>query len=261
MSTFVVVHGAWTGGWAWKKMRPLLRGRGHEVFTPTLTGLGDRAHLARPEIDLSVHVEDILGVLAIEDLRDVILVGHSYGGMVATGVADRASERIARLVYLDAFVPRDNQSLAELVGPQRRAEMVEAQRTLGDGWRVPPNPMPPDTGPEDLAWALPRRVMEPGATFQQALPLTGAVDKLPRAYIYCTRFAPGDVFRKFADRARAEKGWRYDELDASHNPHITMPETLAALLHEIAHETELRRAREALSARPAGGAAAAPVKT
>ena len=83
--------------------------------------------------------------------------------------------------------------------------------------------------------------MQPGATFQQALPLTGAAEKLPRAYIYCTRFGPGDVFRKFADRARAEKGWRYDELDASHNPHITMPETLAALLHEIAHEAELRR--------------------
>ena len=205
MSTFLVVHGAWTGGWSWKKMRPLLRARGHEVFTPTLTGVGERAHLARPEVDLSVHVEDILGVLATEDLRDVILVGHSYGGMVATGVADRASECIAGLVYLDAFVPRDGQSLAELIGPQARAATVEAQRDLGDGWRVPPNPMPPDTSADDLAWAGPRRVMQPGATFQQALPLTGAAEKLPRAYIYCTRFAPGDVFSKFADRARARR--------------------------------------------------------
>jgi pimeloyl-ACP methyl ester carboxylesterase len=239
MSTFLVVHGAWTGGWSWKKMRPLLRARGHEVFTPTLTGVGERAHLARPEVDPSVHVEDILGVLAIEDRRDVILVGRSYGGMVATGVADRASERIAGLVYLDAFVPRDGP--AELIGPQARAATVEAQRDLGDGWRVRPNPMPPDTSAEDLAWAGPRRVMQPGATFQQALPLTGAAEKLPRAYIYCTRFAPGDVLGKFANRARVELGRRYDELDASHNPHITMPETLAALRHGIAHETGRRR--------------------
>ena len=197
--------------------------------------------LARPEVDLSMHVEDILGVLAIEDLRDVILVGHSYGGMVATGVADRASERIAGVVYLDAFVPRDGQSMAELIGPQERAAAVEAQRERGDGWQVPPNPMPPDTGARDIAWATPRRMMQPGATLQQVLPLTGAVEKLPRAYIYCTRFGPGDNFRKFADRARAEKGWRYDELDASHNPHITMPETLATLLHEIAHDLAKRR--------------------
>ncbi|MGZ8259755.1 MAG: alpha/beta fold hydrolase [Caldimonas sp.] len=251
MSTFVVVHGAWTGGWAWKKMRPLLRARGHELFTPTLTGVGERAHLARPEVDLAVHVEDVLGLLAFEDLRDVVLVGHSYGGMVATGVADRAHERISRLVYLDAFVPRDGQSLADLLAPQQRAATVEAERTIGDGWRIPPNPMPPDTGADDLAWAGPRRLMQPGATFAQTLLLTGAVETLPRAFIYCTRFAPGDVFRKFADRARVEKGWRYDELDASHNPHITMPETLAALLHEIAHETELRRARPGGS----GGAA------
>jgi pimeloyl-ACP methyl ester carboxylesterase len=245
MATFVVVHGAWTGGWAWKKVRPLLRARGHEIFTPTLTGVGERAHLARPEIDLAVHVEDVLGVLAIEDLCDVILVGHSYGGMVVTGVADRASERIARLVYLDAFVPRDGQAAADLIPPQALAASLEAQRDLGDGWRLPPSPMPPDTGADDLAWALPRRLMQPAATFHQALPLTGAVEKLPRAYIYCTRFGPGDVFRKFAERAQAEKGWRYDELDASHNPHITMPETLAALLHEIAHETELKRRAKA----------------
>lgn len=241
MSTFVVVHGAWTGGWSWKKMRPLLRARGHAVFTPTLTGLGERTHLARPEVDLEVHVEDILGLLAFEDLREVILVGHSYGGMVATGVADRASERIARLVYLDAFVPRNGQMLSDLIGAPARAAALAAEREVGEGWRIPPNPMPPDTSPEDLAWAGPRRMLHPGATTRQPLPLTGAVDKLSRAYIYCTRFGPGDVFRQFAERAKVEKGWRYDELDASHNPHITQPEILAALLNEIAREGELRQ--------------------
>ena len=150
MSTFLVVHGAWTGGWSWKKMRPLMRARGHEVFTPTLTGVGDRAHLARPEIDLSVHVEDILGVLAIEDLRDVILVGHSYGGMVATGVADRARDRVAHLIYLDAFVPKDGQSLSDLVPEAQRQRMRDSVKA-GDGWRVAPNPTSGDTSPEDQA--------------------------------------------------------------------------------------------------------------
>src|SRR5215475_12852732 len=104
MATFLVAHGAWSAGWVWKKMRPLLRERGHELFTPTYTGLGERAHLARHDVGLETHIADILGVLQFEDLRNVILIGHSYGGMVATGVADRAPERLAQLVYLDAFV-------------------------------------------------------------------------------------------------------------------------------------------------------------
>jgi pimeloyl-ACP methyl ester carboxylesterase len=106
MATFVLCHGAWSAAWAWKKVRPLLRAAGHEVFTPTYTGLGERAHQVSRSVDLETHIRDILAVLDCEDLRDVMLVGHSYGGMVATGVADRAAERIAKVVYLDAFVPR-----------------------------------------------------------------------------------------------------------------------------------------------------------
>jgi len=234
MATFVVVHGAWSAGWAWKNMRPLLRERGHELFTPTHTGLGERSHLARPDIDLEVHIADVLGVLRFEDLHDVVLVGHSYGGMVATGVADRVAERIAHLVYLDAFVPRDGQSLADLTGAAAHARVLAAAREHGDGWRVPPNPMPPDTSADDLAWATPLRIMQPLKTFEQKLRLTGAVEQLSRSYIYCTRPGPGDVFRQFTNRARSEPGWSYFELDASHNPHITMPDTLAALLDGIA---------------------------
>jgi len=126
MATFLVAHGAWSAGWAWKKMRPLLRARGHELYTPTHTGLGERSHLAHAGIDLDAHIADILAVLQFEDLRDVVLVGHSYGGMVATGAADRAADRIARLVYLDAFVPRDGQSLFDLVG--------EAATAIRDMW-------------------------------------------------------------------------------------------------------------------------------
>src|SRR3954452_10912793 len=166
MATIVVAHGAWSAGWAWKKMRPLLRNNGHELFTPTYTGLGERSHLATPDVGLSTHVQDILNVLEFEDLRDVVLLGHSYGGMVATGVADRASDRIAQVIYLDAFVPRDGQSLSDLAPARQRDERQEETRA-GDGWRIPPMPPPPDTSPEDLAWVTPRRLPQPAKTFTQ----------------------------------------------------------------------------------------------
>ena len=234
VATFLVAHGAWSAGWAWKKMRPLLRERGHQLFSPTYSGIGERSHRANRDIDLETHIADILAVLQFEDLKDLILIGHSYGGMVATGVADRAPERLSRLVYLDAFVPRDGQSLFDLQAPEARARMTEAARTAGDGWRVPPNPMPPDTPQADVAWATPRRVMQPIRTFEQPIRLTGAVERLPRNYIYCKRARPDDVFRQFAERARSEAGWKLTEIDASHNPHITAPDFLAALLDEIA---------------------------
>ena len=234
MATFLVAHGAWSAGWVWKKMRPLLRERGHELFTPTYTGLGERVHLACPDVGLETHIADVLGVLEFEDLRNVLLIGHSYGGMVATAVADRVPERLAQLVYLDAFVPRNEQSLFDLQPGEVQASMREAARMVGDGWRVPPNPLPPDTSEADVAWFMPRRVMQPLRTFEQSVHLTGAGERLPKTYIYCTRPAPGDVFRSFAHRARSEPGWHYLEVDASHNPHVTVPDVLAELLDNIA---------------------------
>ena len=233
MATFLIAHGAWSAGWSWKKMRPLLSDRGHELFTPTYTGVGERVHLADPEIGLETHISDILGVLEFEDLRHVFLVGHSYGGMVATGVADRASERLAHLIYLDAFVPRNGQSLFGLLPPDAQTAMSEAVQTVGDGWLVPQNPLPPDTSEEDIAWITPRRVMQPRKTFEQPVTLTGAVDRLSKTYVYCLRPGPVDVFRDFARRARSE-GWDYFEIDSSHSPHITAPESLADLLDKIA---------------------------
>lgn len=226
MATFVVAHGAWSAGWVWKKMRPLMQRYGHELFTPTYTGLGERAHLANPNIDLDTHIADILGVLECEDLHEVVLIGHSYGGMVATGVADRASNRIARLVYLDAFAPKNGQSLLDLGEPNR-------PKPPAGEWRIAPNPPPPDTPAADIAWITPRRFAHPVKCFTQKLHLTGAVEKLPRTYIYCTRPAPSDNFRQFTARAKTEKGWQYLEIDASHNPHVTNPGTLARMLDRI----------------------------
>jgi pimeloyl-ACP methyl ester carboxylesterase len=233
LATFLVAHGAWSAGWAWKKMHPLLRERGHTLFTPTYTGLGERGHLAHEGIDLDTHIADMLAVLEFEDLREVILTGHSYGGMVATGVADRARERIAKLVYLDAFAPHDGESAFDLLPAatrdQRRAGAVEAS----EGWRIPPGPMPPDTPEADKAWAAPRRLPQPIRTFEQKLHLKNGALTLPRHYIYCTRRPPDDRFRPFLERARRE-GWGVSEIDASHNPHITAPVVLADVLDAVA---------------------------
>ncbi len=238
MATFMIIHGAWSAGWAWKKLRPLLRERGHEVFTPTCTGLGERAHQSGPEVSLDTHIEDMLAVLEYEDLHEVVLLGHSYGGMVATGVADRAAARLSQLVYLDAFVPADGQSVFDLIPPKARERNRAQARDEGDGWLLPPNPLPPDTDVADVEWALPRRRMQPMRAFSSPVRLGASVGALPRSYIYCTRSGPGDVFRPFAERARADAAWCYFELDASHNPHITMPATLADLLHRIASPSD-----------------------
>jgi len=232
MATVVLAHGAWSAAWAWKKMRPLFRNAGHEFFSPTYTGLGERAHLARPDIDLSTHVQDVLAVLEIEDLKDVTLLGHSYGGMVATGVADKAPDRIARVIYIDAFAPKDGQSLFDLLGPKGEAHMRAGAAKDGDGWKLPLNPMPPDTSPEDSAWAVPKRRPQPIKTFEEKIKLTSTRFP-PRHYIYAKKNGPGDVFRQFAERAKSEPGWALHEIDASHNPHITCPDVLMALLTQI----------------------------
>jgi pimeloyl-ACP methyl ester carboxylesterase len=141
--TYVLIHPAWFGGWCWKKLSPLLRAQGHEVFAPTLTGLGERAHLARPEVGLEIHVRDITNVIEYEDLHNVILVGNSSGGMVITGVADHMPERIARLVFLDAFVPMDGQSMLDVIPPDRRPALEAFVQKEGSGWLLPRFAPPP----------------------------------------------------------------------------------------------------------------------
>jgi pimeloyl-ACP methyl ester carboxylesterase len=233
-ATFLVCHGAWSAGWAWKKMHPLMAARGHRLVTPSYTGLGERAHLAGPSIDLETHIQDVLNVIRYEDLRDIVLVGHSYGGMVATGVADRARDVVSQLIYLDAFVPDDGQSLLDLNEPAR-VRMQELARA-GDGYRVPPNPTPPDTPQADLDWLTARRVDMPIKCFETKLRLQGGSVSLPRSYIYATRITPADTFGRFAKRAKSEPGWRYFEIDASHSPNVTAPEALMALLENILSE-------------------------
>jgi pimeloyl-ACP methyl ester carboxylesterase len=234
-TTLLVCTGAWSAGWSWKKMHPLMAARGHRLVTPTYTGLGEREHLASPSNDLETHIQDILAVIKYEDLRDVVLVGHSYGGMVATGVADRARDRITRLVYLDAFVPTDGQSLMDAGPPTARQRMQELAKA-GDGWRVPSNPIPPDTSDADVKWISERRLPQSIRCFEQPLKMHGGELSLPRSYIYLTRVAPSDPFRPFAERAKSDRIWRYYELDASHSAHITAPVALTQVLQTIASQ-------------------------
>jgi pimeloyl-ACP methyl ester carboxylesterase len=214
-------------------MQPLMQAAGYRLLTPTYTGLGDREHLANPAIDLETHIQDILNVIRFEDLNDIVLLGHSYGGMVATGVADRARDRVAQLIYLDAFVPRHGQSLLDLNEVARPT--MEALAKSGDTWRVPPNPTSADTAEEDLDWLSKRRVPMPLKCFQNGLKLQNGEPDLPRSYIYATRITPADTFGQFARRAQSESGWRYFEIDASHSPNVTAPEALMKILADIAN--------------------------
>jgi pimeloyl-ACP methyl ester carboxylesterase len=176
-----------------------------------------------------MHINDVLGVIEFEDLRDCILVGHSYGGMVATGVADRVPERIQHVIYLDAFVPGNGQSLFDLRGPAPRRPATSSN----EDWLVPPNPSPPDTRQSDLAWLAPRRRPQPVKTFSQTLQLRNPTPTFPRSYIYCTRKEPGDVFLQFSARFKSDPAWRYFEIAASHSPNVTAPEALVKLFCEI----------------------------
>ena len=236
MATFVIVHGAWSGPHAWRWVRPLLRAAGHDVVTPCLTGLGERAHLAQPSTNLDTHIRDVEAVLHFEDLHDVVLVGHSYGGMVITGLADRGCDRLAQLVYLDADVPLDGQSELDMLFDDERGPWLEAARTHGDGWLIPPpfpDPLPPGLDP-DVVWVISRMAPQPLATFTQPVQLHSPASALPpRTFILCTEGKEGEPPRPYESRVSADPDWHLVELAASHVAHVTAPRDLAATLMDV----------------------------
>ena len=207
MALIVIVPPSFFGGWRWKEVRVALQAAGHEVYALTLTGLGERSHLATPEVDLDTHVQDVVNVLEYEDLRDVVLVGNSYSGMVLTAVADRVAARLARLVYVDAVLRNDGECLFDVTSPQMRANMEERARLGGEGWRI--SLLPGDN---------PRAAPMPLKPFQQPLRLTGTGrHTVPRAYVHCTAKTGRDNFARSADRAR-ERGWPVFDLATGHLP-------------------------------------------
>jgi L-ribulose-5-phosphate 4-epimerase len=229
MATYVLVHGAWGGSHGWRNVRPLLQQAGHSVFTPSLTGLGERAHLATPEVNLSTHIQDVCNTLFYEDLSDVILVGHSYGGMVVSGVADRMPERIKHLVYLDAFLPGDGQSLFDLGGGRGAAGSTD--------WRVP---MRQTNEPID-EWSQARRLPHPRATLEEKVRLSAPLENRPFSltYIVATgRQDPSPFFDGAAERLRGNSRWTVREISGGHGMIRTNPSGLVQLLLELFPEAD-----------------------
>jgi pimeloyl-ACP methyl ester carboxylesterase len=237
MATYVLVHGGGHGGWCYQRVARLLQAQGHVVYAPTMTGLGERAHLLNADVDLDRHVADIAAVLEFEDLRDVILVGHSYGGMVITGTADRVPERVGRLVFLDAANPVNGQSLADVAGP-----IINAVRPFGeirDGMELVLLPAPDAgllygvTDPGDLAWMAERLTAHPWKCFEQPLELSNeeALWAIPQFHIVCTStLATRD--KALMGRARAEG--RLWDIDTGHDLMITEPEKVTRALVQVA---------------------------
>jgi pimeloyl-ACP methyl ester carboxylesterase len=232
MATFVLVHGAWQGGWCWRFVRSLLRRAGHDVFAPSLTGLGERKHLARPDIDLDTHIEDIVSLLEMEDLSDVVLVGHSYGGMVITGAADRAHARIKRLVYLDAFVPDNGKCTLDYVVPERAARMREEGEKVGTV-TPPPLALWGLTKSEHIDFVKPREVRHPYRTMSQPIRISNSerLKKLAKTFVYCSSPATGS-FDQFAAKYRSDPAWKFFELKTGHDAMILMPEQVAEILQK-----------------------------
>jgi pimeloyl-ACP methyl ester carboxylesterase len=236
--TFVIVHGGWGGGWEWTPVAQLLREQGHQVFTPTLAGLGERGHLG-PEVGLSAHVEEVARLLEFEDLRDVVLCGASYGGMVITGAADAVADRIGLLIYIDAFVPEDGQSTLDFM-PEEFTEMLQAVTDeRGHGWFPMPEEFLPPRGliPEEERERYVSRLRDhPAASCSEPVRLAGEVDRLQRAFIRCTGGEADpdeDPLDTMASRARSE-GWPYRELGLPHDPHLFDPAETAAALSQMA---------------------------
>jgi pimeloyl-ACP methyl ester carboxylesterase len=236
VTTYVLVHGAWHGGWAWQRVVPALRAAGHEVHTPTLAGVSDRAHLLSREITLGTHVQDIVALLEAYDLKDVVLVGHSYGGQVISGVADRVPERIAVRVYLDAFLASDGEAAIDLLPPTVAEHFRDSVAERGFGWLIPPRPLAGlgVTEEADVAWLTPRLTPHPWSTFAPPIRLTGAADAdggVRGVYIECA--AGGRPFQAQAARA-ADRGWPVHELPTGHEAMVTRPAELAGLLLDVA---------------------------
>ncbi|OHV25676.1 alpha/beta hydrolase [Parafrankia soli] len=232
MSVFVLVHGAWHGGWCWRRVAVRLRAAGHEVFTPTLTGVSDRAHVLHAGVGLETHVEDVVRLLDAEGLTGAVLVGHSYAGQVISAVADRRPAAVGRRVYLDAFVGGDGDAAIDLLPPAIAGHYRDSVRDAGFGWLIPPRSLEVlgVTDPADLSWLQPRLTPLPWLCYSQPLRLSGAVDAVPAAYVDCTDWMR--VFQPFAERAAA-RGWPVHPLATGHEAMVTAPGELTKILLDI----------------------------
>lgn len=219
----VIVHGAWTGSWSWQRVVDRLHAKGHRAYAPTLTGLCEKSHLLTPAVNLDSHIDDIINEMIWKDLTDVVLVAHSYGGIVGTGVIERVPERIASVVYLEAFIPEDGQSFADM-----------APDMSFEGLSIPPFESQPGDylREEDRLWSNGKAGAHPTAAFTQRRKVTGAYKQVPKkTYVVATGW---DAFADSADKYRKTPGWTVRELACGHDMPIDMPDELTDLIVEAA---------------------------
>ena len=234
MTTFVLVHGAWGGAHTWRNVRPLLWAEGHSVFTPALTGIGEKAHLAAPHVGLGVHVDDVVNKIVYEDLTDIVLLGFSYGGMVVTGALEHIADRVRELVFLDAFVPGDGEAVTDITGWP-----VGGTAGLAVDWLIPPRHRDFED-PAEGAFAGPRRTPQPVRTFTERVRIDRPLESYDfgLTYIKATgdeRSTVGpDAFWDAADRARDNSARRYEEIDSNHMIPQNRPNELAEILLSLA---------------------------
>jgi pimeloyl-ACP methyl ester carboxylesterase len=231
--TFLLVHGAWHGGWCWHRVTDRLRARGHIVFTPTLTGLGERAHLLHPNIDLSLHIADVLGVIKYEQLKDVVLVGHSYGGCVISGVAEAMPDKIRSIVFLDAFIPDNGDATVDLVQPAVQ-EIIRTALEHGATTVPVRDAAAFRVNEKDRAWVDSLAGPQPISTMTEKIRLTGARERIPKkTYIRASGY-PNVSFDKAFARVKADRSWRTYEVPCGHDVMIDAPDRLTDILIEVA---------------------------
>jgi pimeloyl-ACP methyl ester carboxylesterase len=230
----VLVHGAWHGGWCYRRVADLLRGDGHRVYTPTLTGLGERSHLLSRSINLSTHIADITNLIRWEEIQKLILVGHSYGGMVVTGVADAMTDRVSALVYLDAFLPTAGKSFHDILPTEVAEAQVHGARA-SNGLSVPPIPAAAfNVNEDDRLWVDSLCTPHPLGTLTQPIELTGSHTRIPRkSYVLATK-NPIQLFQGFARSMRNDRSSTSYELPCGHDVMIDLPKETAAIIEEAA---------------------------
>ena len=233
MATFVLVHGAWHGSWCWKRVRKSLQAEGHDVFTPTLTGVGERSHLISPQVNLETHIADVVNLIRWEELDDVVLCGHSYGGCVITGAADRVAERIKALVYLDAFILGDGQGLHDVLPSAVRDAQLQGAVEHGYGWQV--QPITAEffrVNTTDRAWVDRQCTPQPLATFSQPVRLRSTFPAEKCTHILATGYehSPFPPFHEIATR----QGWKTLTIDCGHDVMLDKPNELVAMLRDAA---------------------------
>jgi pimeloyl-ACP methyl ester carboxylesterase len=235
MGVFVLVHGAWHGGWCYQRVARHLRAKGHDVFTPTLTGLGERSHLLTDTIELDTHIQDILNVIRWEDLDDFVLCGHSYGGMVVTGVADAIPAKLSSLVYLDAYVPRDGESIWDYLSDQRRDTILKDAAPLGGSAVLPPPVEHFGVSERDRDWVRAKLTPQPMRTLRQAIRLKGGYGPLRRrVYVYAT--GPSSMEGHYQE-LHDDPAWTFHVTACGHEQMLDEPEEIAAVLLAAAQQS------------------------